>query len=138
MEWDDPETGNRPLSVIGVGLTLGWGQAGSVASAAQARARLDASRAGAMRYEAARVFVETRARRDAAAARAREGRDRILPLAQHIRERAVRSYRAGETSLVAALEAIRAERQTAFAVVADLTAFQEARADWDALARRTP
>jgi len=138
VEWDDQGTGDRPLALVGVVLPLGFGQTAAAAAAAHARAQRDANRAGAMRYEAARAILDAQVRRDAAATRARESRDRILPLATSVRARSVRSYRLGETSLVAALEAMRAEREAAFAFVAELSAFQEARIEWDALAGSAP
>jgi outer membrane protein TolC len=64
-----------------------------------------------------------------AALRARFARDSLLPNAQRVRSGAVRLYEEGRTSVVPMLDALRAERDVSRAAVAELLAWQQARAD---------
>ena len=70
--------------------------------------------------------------------RARFARDSLLPEARRVRAGAVRLYEEGRTSVLPVLDALRAEREVARATVAELLAFQEARADLDAVLGRWP
>lgn len=89
---------------------------------------------------AAEVRLVARARLDAARGRAAESlqrarfaRDTLLPEARRVRAGAVRLYEAGQTSVVPMLDALRSERDVTRDVIAELLAFQEARADLTAI-----
>ena len=79
-----------------------------------------------------------RARMESSDRRARFARDSLLPEARRVRAGAVRLYEEGRTSVLPVLDALRAEREVARATVAELLAFQEARADLDAVLGRWP
>ena len=65
---------------------------------------------------------------------ARFDRDSIVPGAAVLRARALRAYQAGETGIFPVLDALRGERDASLAALQDELAFQEALADWYALA----
>jgi hypothetical protein len=69
--------------------------------------------------------------------RARLGRDTLVPGAEALRDRALRAYQAGETGILPLLEALRAAREVSLGVLDDEVAYQEALADWLALAGRS-
>ena len=79
-----------------------------------------------------------RARTESSDRRARFARDSLFPDARRVRAGAVRLYEEGRTSVLPVLDALRAEREVARATVAELLAFQEARADLDAVLGRWP
>jgi cobalt-zinc-cadmium efflux system outer membrane protein len=87
----------------------------------------------------ARAQLEAaRARTESSDRRARFARDSLLPEAIRVRAGAVRLYEEGRTSVLPVLDALRAEREVARATVAELLAFQEARADLYAVLGRWP
>jgi outer membrane protein TolC len=93
--------------------------------------------ASEVRLEAIRVIAEARARLEESTQRARFARDSLLPAAHALRERALAAYRAGETGVLAVLDALRSEREVGQAAVEDLLAYQAALAVWYALFGRT-
>jgi outer membrane protein TolC len=80
-----------------------------------------------------RAVTEARARLEESARRARFARDSLLPAARALREQALAAYRAGETSLLAVLDAFRSEREVVIAQIQDFIAFQAALSAWRAL-----
>ncbi len=134
VEWGDPDLANHGLSVIGFAVPLPLWNTGS-AQAALARARADrgAATAREVRLEAVRAVADARARLEESARRARFARDSLVPAARALRERALAAYRAGETNVLAVLDALRSEREVVLAAVQDLTAYQSALAGWRAL-----
>jgi outer membrane protein, heavy metal efflux system len=133
-EWGDPDLPNRALSVIGFAVPLPlWNSGGAAVAAARARAERGAALARETRSEATRAVAEARVRLAETALRARFARDSLVPAARLLRERALAAYRAGETPILAVLDAFRSEREVVQAEVEDLTAFQSALAAWRAL-----
>ena len=79
------------------------------------------------------AVTEARARLEESALRARFARDSLVPAARALREQALAAYRAGETSLLAVLDALRSEREVVLAQIQDFIAFQAALSAWRAL-----
>jgi outer membrane protein TolC len=102
------------------------------AAAEQAALAAEARLVARAQLEAALVRVEESGRR------ARFARDTLLPEARRVRAGAVRLYEEGQTSVVPVLDALRSERDVTRAAVVELLAFQEARADLDAVRGRQP
>ncbi|HEU4763938.1 MAG TPA: TolC family protein, partial [Gemmatimonadales bacterium] len=138
-EWNDPtEPTLGTTSVIGLAIPLPiWNHGGGAAAAARARARIDAAAAAEARLEGARAVAERLVRLTGAAGRARFDRDSLYPAARTLRDRAIAAYRAGETSILPVFDAMRGERDAALTLVRDLVAYQDARAEWNALTGRT-
>jgi cobalt-zinc-cadmium efflux system outer membrane protein len=135
VEWNDP-TNPTTGSTIVIGLALPlplWQSGGAPAAAARARADEAAGTLREVRADAARLLAQTTAQVRETARRALVARDSIAPLATRQRELALIAYRAGETGIVPVLDALRAEREVVRDLVADLVAYQAARADWLAL-----
>ncbi|HEV8197766.1 MAG TPA: TolC family protein [Gemmatimonadales bacterium] len=133
-DWDDPERPGERLSVIGFSVPLPiWNSGGAEAAQAQARAGRAAALAHEARIEGVRAVTEARARLEESARRARFARDSLLPAARALREQALAAYRAGETSLLAVLDAFRSEREVVIAQIQDFIAFQAALSAWRAL-----
>jgi cobalt-zinc-cadmium efflux system outer membrane protein len=135
LDWNDPANPNAGSTIVlGVALPIPLWQVGSgAAAAAQARADESAARLREVRADAARLLAQAAVRVQETARRALEARDAIFPLATRQRELALVAYRAGETGIVPVLDALRAEREVVRDLVADLVAYQTARADWLAL-----
>ncbi|HEU5219513.1 MAG TPA: TolC family protein [Gemmatimonadales bacterium] len=137
-EWDDPERRGQHLSVIGFAVPLPiWNTGGAEARLAQARAGRAAALAREARIEGVRAVTEARARLEESAHRARFARDSLVPAARALREQALAAYRAGETGVLAVLDAFRSEREVVLAQIQDFTAFQAALSAWRALFGRT-
>jgi len=135
IEWDDPSnpTGGSTI-LLGVGLPIPlWQSGGGAAAAAVARADQAAAQLREVRADAERLTAQAAVRVQETARRALVARDSILPLATRQRELALVAYQAGETGIVPVLDALRAEREVVRDLVADLVAYQAARADWLAL-----
>jgi cobalt-zinc-cadmium efflux system outer membrane protein len=135
VEWDDPTnpTGGSTV-VLGVGLPIPlWQSGGGPAAAAQARADQASAQLREVRADAIRLLTQSAVRVQETARRALVARDSIHPLATRQRELALIAYQAGETGIIPALDALRAEREVVRDLVADLVAYQAARADWLAL-----
>lgn len=133
-DWDDPGTPGRTFSVIGFAVPLPlWHTGGAEVAAAQARAERGSALAREARLEGIRARTEARARLEETALRARFARDSLVPAARALREQALAAYRAGETDVLAVLEALRSEREIGLSEVESLRAFQAALAAWFAL-----
>jgi cobalt-zinc-cadmium efflux system outer membrane protein len=136
-EWSD-ESQPGTLAVIGVSIPLPlWQRGGGPVAEARARARESAALTAEARLDARRSVQQAQARLREAAVRARLGRDTLLPGADSLRARALHAYQAGETGILPLLEALRAEREVSLGVLDDEVAYQEAVADWLALAGRS-
>lgn len=131
-EWNNPGTGSTV--VLGISLPFPLWQSGG-AEAALAGALADEARAVLRETEdeAQRLLAETTTRVRETGRRALVARDSILPLAERQRQLALLAFQAGETDVIPVLEALRAERAVARALVDELMAYQAARADWIAL-----
>ena len=133
-EWDDPDGPGKTLSVLGFALPLPlWNTGGAEAALARARAERGAALAREARIEGVRARTEALARLEESALRARFARDSLVPAARALREQALAAYRAGETGILAVLDALRGEREIVLSEVESLRAFQVALAAWLAL-----
>jgi len=135
VEWNDPGNPTAGSTILlGVALPIPlWQTGGGAAAAAQARADHAAAQLREVRADAERLIAQAAARVRETGRRALEARDSVLPLATRQRELALVAYEAGETGIVPVLDALRAEREVVRDLVADLVAYQVARADWLAL-----
>lgn len=133
------EWGGGANATLGLAMPLPlWTRGGeAVAEASGAAAERTAALAEARLTLAARL-EQARARLAESAARARFARDTLLPEARRVRAGAVRLYEAGRTGVIPVLDALRTEGELGRAAVAELLAFQEARADLAALLGRWP
>lgn len=136
-EWNNPDGATTVLFGLSLPFPL-WNSGGGRAAAASARAHQAAARLTEARSLASRLLQETGARVRESASRALVSRDSILPLAARQRDLALLMYQSGATGIIPVLDALRAERAVVRDLVADLLAFQQARADWLALIGRTP
>ena len=84
-----------------------------------------------------RQVRQARIHLEESAARARDDRDALAPAAAALRARAVRAYQAGETGILPVLDALRTERDVLLTTLQDQLTYQEALADWYALAGRS-
>lgn len=115
-----------------------FSQGGEAVHQARGAAAETAALAAESRLTARSLLDATRVRTESADRRARFARDSLLPEAVRVRAGAVRLYEEGRTSVLPVLDALRAERDVARATVAELLAFQEARADLYAALGRWP
>ena len=106
--------------------------------------RMAAARATAAEADAREAELEAERDLTAARTRVRETRlrasiaaTRLGPESARLREGSVRLFDAGRVSVLQVLDALRAERHAQLLVLDELLAFQEARADLDALLGRT-
>ena len=136
-EWgDDAQPG--ALAVIGVSLPFPlWNHGGGAAAAAKARAEQTAALTREARLDAVRQIRQARIHLEESAARARDDRDALAPAAAALRARTVRAYQAGETGILPVLDALRTERDVLLTTLRDQLTYQEALADWYALAGRS-
>jgi cobalt-zinc-cadmium efflux system outer membrane protein len=139
-EWEDPTEPNAgALAVFGISLPLPlWQRGAGSTAAAQARAAAAAAQVREARLTAAQRIEATRIHLVESQLRARFARDTLLPVAQALRQRALRAYQTGETGILPVLDALRSEREAALAGVQDLLAFQTALADWETLTGYSP
>lgn len=134
VQWGDPSAPGRNLWLVGVSIPLplfdrgGAGTAGATARLQGAKAALHEAR-----LDARQRLAEAAVQLEETGIRARLARDSLLPQAEELRARAARAYEVGETGVLPLLDALRAEREITAGALADLLAFQEARADWLAL-----
>ncbi|MEO6057432.1 MAG: TolC family protein, partial [Gemmatimonadales bacterium] len=136
-EWGDPSQPGT-LAVIGVAIPFPlWNRGGGTVGEARARAGRSAALAREARLEAIRQIGQARIRLEESAARARFGRDTLLPAAVVLRNRAVRAYQVGETGILPVLDALRSEHDVSLSTLDDQLNYQEALADWYALSGRT-
>ncbi|MBE0591247.1 MAG: TolC family protein, partial [Gemmatimonadales bacterium] len=117
---------------VGLPIPL-WQSGGAPAAAARARADQATAQLREVRADATRLLAQATVRVQETARRALVARDSVLPLAVRQRELALVAYQTGETGIVPVLDALRAEREVVRDLVADLVAYQAARADWLAL-----
>lgn len=136
-DWNNPGVGTTFVFGLSLPFPL-WNSGGGQAAAAGARAHEAAARLTEARSAASRLLRETETRVRESANRALVSRDSILPLAARQRDLALLAYQSGATGIIPVLDALRAERAVVRDLVADLLAFQQARADWLALIGRTP
>ena len=136
-EWgDDAQPG--ALAVIGISLPFPlWNHGGGAAAAAKARAEQTAALTREARLDAVRQIRQARIHLEESAARARDDRDALAPAAAALRARTVRAYQAGETGILPVLDALRTERDVLLTTLRDQLTYQEALADWYALAGRS-
>lgn len=135
-EWGDPVQPGA-LAVVGFSLPLPlWQRGGGPVAQARARALGVGAAAREARLDAIRDVRQARIRLEEAAGRARVARDSLIPAAGSLRARALRAYQAGETGIVPVLDAFRSERDVVLGGLQDQLSFQEAAAEWDALAGR--
>lgn len=135
-EWGDPaQPGTLALVGVSVPLPL-WHHGSGPTEEARARAAGAAAATGEVRLDAVRDVREARIRLEETASRARVARDSLVPAATRLRAQALRAYQAGETGIVPVLDAFRSERAVVLGGLQDELAFQEAVAQWVALAGR--
>jgi cobalt-zinc-cadmium efflux system outer membrane protein len=135
-EWGGSADGTRNV-ILGLALPLPlWSRGGEAVEQARGTAVEQAALAAEARLTARAQLDAARARAEESARRARFARDSLLPEARRVRGGAVRLYEAGRTSVVPVLDALRAERDVTRATVAEMLAFQEARADLSAVLGR--
>ena len=135
-EWGDPAQPGA-LALVGVSIPLPfWQRGGGRLAEAHARASGTAAAAAEARLDALRDAAEARIRLEETARRARVARDSLIPAAATLRERALHAYQSGETGIVPVLDALRSERDVVLGGLQDELSFQEAVAQWYALAGR--
>jgi outer membrane protein, heavy metal efflux system len=136
VEWGDPAQPGT-LALVGVSIPLPlWQKGGGTVAGARARAAGAAAATHEARLDADRDARQARIRLEETATRARVARDSLMPAAGRLRARALRAYQSGETGIVPVLDAFRGERDIVLGGLADELAFQEAVAQWYALAGR--
>jgi cobalt-zinc-cadmium efflux system outer membrane protein len=137
VEWGDPGQPGA-LAVIGLAIPIPlWQQGGGPLAEARARAVRSGALAREARLDLLRDLGQARIRLEETAARARLARDSLVPAAAVLRGRALRAYQAGETGILAVLDALRGEREVVLGAVADQLSYQEALADWYAVVGRS-
>jgi outer membrane protein TolC len=138
-EWGGHATASDHNLVLGVALPIPmFSQGGEAVQQARGAAAELAAFAGEARLAARSLLDAAQARADESRRRAQFARDSLLPEARRVRAGAVRLYEEGRTSVLPVLDALRAEREVSRATVAELLAFQEARADLAAVLGRWP
>lgn len=139
IEWDDPSAATQ-RSFLSFGIALPF-PLWNLGNGLVAAARGGADRAAALALETSldleRLAREQTVRVEHRWRRAQLARDSLLPGAARIRDGTVRQYAAGRATVLAVFDALRAEQDILLGVIADLLAFQEARADLDALLGRS-
>jgi cobalt-zinc-cadmium efflux system outer membrane protein len=137
-EWGGGASSSQNL-ILGLALPVPlWSQGGESVEQARGAAVEQAALAAEVRLTVRAQLETARARVEESTRRARFARDSLLPEARRVRSGTVRLYEAGRTSVVPVLDALRAERDVARATVAELLAFQDARADLRAVLGRWP
>lgn len=115
-----------------------WSQGNEVVAQARGAAAEQNAITAETRIATRALVAQTRVRVAETTARALFARDSLLPDARRVRIGAVRLYEEGRTSVVPMLDALRAERDVTRAAVAEILAFQTARADLDAALGKWP
>ncbi len=139
VEWDDPTAAVRQsFLTLGAAFPLPlWNIGAGAIAAARAAADKAAVLTGEAELELTRMLREQSARIEHRARRARLGRDSLQPSAERLRSGTVAQYAAGRATVLAVFEALRSERDIILTIIDDLLAFQESRADFDALLGRS-
>ena len=129
----------RATSLVGLSMPLPiWNQGREATAEARGAAQEASARAAEARLTFAAQLSAAQIRASETAERARFARDTLYPDATRLRAGAVRLYEAGRTGLLPVLDAIRVERDVAQILVQELLAFQQARADLNAILGRWP
>ncbi len=136
-EWGSGSGNNNLILGLAIPVPI-FSQGGEAVQQARGAAAETSALAAESRLTARSQLDVARARTENSARRARFARDSLLPEAMHVRAGAVRLYEEGRTSVLPVLDALRAEREVARTTVAELLAFQEARADLYAVLGRWP
>ncbi len=139
IEWDDPGVvTSRRFWTLGLAFPLPlWNVGNGQVAAARGAAERAAALAAETGLEFERSVREQVARVDYRGRRARLGRDNLRPSAERLRAGTVTLYASGRATVLAVFEALRTEREIALTLIDDLLAFQEARADLDAILGRS-
>jgi cobalt-zinc-cadmium efflux system outer membrane protein len=136
-EWGSGTGSNNLILGLAIPIPI-FSQGGEAVHQARGAAAELSALAAESRLTARAQLEAARARTESSDRRARFARDSLLPEAVRVRAGAVRLYEEGRTSVLPVLDALRAEREVARATVAELLAFQEARADLYAVLGRWP
>lgn len=136
-EWGGPGVPRNTIVGFSVPLPL-WQVGQHEVSSARAEAVERSGAALEARLEGVRRLEEGRVRFEESAARARETRDQLFPVARRLRVGALRLFESGRTGILPVFEAFRRERETAMLMVQELLAYQVARAELVALLGREP
>ena len=132
-EWGgDPTLPRSTILGFSVPVPL-WSQGREAVAEARGAAAEEASRAAEARLTLASQLLAAETRLRESAGRAKFARDSLMTEARRVRAGAVRLYEGGRTGVLPVFEALRGERDVARAMVRELLAFQEARADLAAL-----
>ncbi len=136
-EWGSGSGNNNVILGVAIPIPI-FSQGGEAVHQARGAAAETSALAAESRLTARSQLDAARARTESSDRRARFARDTLLPEAIRVRAGAVRLYEEGRTSVLPVLDALRAERDVSRATVAELLAFQEARADLYAVLGRWP
>ncbi len=138
VEWGDPDTGNRPLPLIGVGIALPIFNRnnGPIAEAAAERERARAT-LSVVRLEVRQRLVEGMRERVTLVAQVTRDRDLVIR-AQRVASRSLIAYREGASGLPAVLEARRTAREVLSQYIDDLAALLTVNAELRGLTRQEP
>jgi cobalt-zinc-cadmium efflux system outer membrane protein len=124
----------RREAIVGLSVPIPiWSQGREAVAEARGLAAEQAARTAEARLTLGSELLAAQTRLRESALRARFARDSLMTEARRVRAGAVRLYEAGRTGVLPVFEALRAERDVARAMVRELLAFQEARADLAAL-----
>jgi cobalt-zinc-cadmium efflux system outer membrane protein len=115
-----------------------WSQGNEVVALARGGAAEQSAVVAEARLAARALVASAGVRLAESTRRATFARDSLLPEARRVRAGAVRLYEEGRTSVLPVLDALRAEREVARLAVSEMLAFQDARADLDAVLGRWP
>ncbi|MEO5815682.1 MAG: TolC family protein [Gemmatimonadaceae bacterium] len=127
-EWGSGSGNNNLILGLAIPIPI-FSQGGEAVHQAHGAAAETSALAAESRLTARSQLEAARSRTESSDRRARFARDSLLPEAVRVRAGAVRLYEEGRTSVLPVLDALRAEREVARATIAELLAFQEARAD---------
>jgi cobalt-zinc-cadmium efflux system outer membrane protein len=136
-EWGSGSGNNNLILGLAIPIPI-FSQGGEAVHQARGAAAETSALAAESRLTARSQIETARARTASSDRRARFARDSLLPEAVRVRAGAVRLYEEGRTSVLPVLDALRAEREVARVTIAELLAFQEARADLNAVLGRWP
>ena len=135
-EWGGGSSGNF---IVGVALPIPlFSTGGEAVQQARGEASVQAALAAETRLGVRAQLEAARTRAEQSAGRALFARDSLLPEARRVRAGAVRLYEEGRTSVLPVLDALRTERDVTRLTVVELLAYQQARADLDAVLGRAP
>ena len=136
-EWGGTTNGHNLILGFAMPIPI-WTQGNEAVAAARGAAAEQGALAAEARLTAHASVVSARLRVTETTRRAVFARDSLLPEARRVRDGAVRLYEEGRTSVLPVLDALRAERDVARLAVSEMLAFQNARAELDAVLGRWP